>query len=275
MKCLDAGVLALILLLLACPCLWSASLVAHGDAEGGSRDGLLGCYSQNSGIVGPVTAGCSGPIGFQGLFGGEASTSSETNYNLMTDYAHQSAFSQTGSTYFSDVFAFSSMSDNIGIDLPAGYSSALVSFSYTITATHFGKFTLTWGGTCTRDFAHTAMCTETQRLMPGNTIDLQVELDAHSEIGFTFAGGDTTLLVAQLSGVQILDDNLNSIPGARLISDSGFDYQDNVIPEPPTVILLLAPLGLLGILAQTGVSWRERGPDRGRNSRPSYARFSN
>lgn len=47
---------------------------------------------------------------------------------------------------------------------------------------------------------------------------------------------------ADLTEVELFDENMNPLTGVQLVSESGFDYQDNVIssvPEPNAFWLLL------------------------------------
>lgn len=226
----------------------SAILNAHGSIDSG------GCsFSvQNLPPGGPVSGSCSGPYGGNGAYaviGSELDASAY--YNSLKAYASQDIFLLgTGYTiYTSNALATAFVDDNLTastlLPLPI-----YVTIGYTVRGAGNGSLTLDWGSsTCVKNiFNSTATCSGTQLVMPGQTFNLQMVLTANASIAFSGSYGNRVSDTADYSHTAILtqfsvyDQNMNPLTGVQLVSDSGFDYQSNVLtfaPEPGSFWLFL------------------------------------
>jgi len=216
-----------------------------------------GC-SFSSTSTSQISNSCSGAfIPNGGLYTILGSTLTATaTYSSLKAYAFQDVLI-TANIYNSAVtsHAISTAFFDDNIALPAFYRQpAYVTFGWTAKGTGYGQLTMFWGANCVQNIiSTTAGCTLTQKLQPGLKYQLETILSANATVSFSGSQGNELSQTsdfshtAQLNKVELFDLNMNPLTGVHLVSDSGFDYQNNVssaVPEPTSVFLLLS--GLIG-----------------------------
>jgi hypothetical protein len=196
-----------------------------------------------------------GPGGVYTILG--SSIAGIASYNSLKAYAFQDIVitSRIISPQVSTVLATAFFDDSIS--LPSSYHQpAFVTFGWTASGVGPGTLTLFWGADCVQNIvSSSATCSLTQMIQPGSTYQLEAEINANATVSFSgFPGNELSQLsdyshTAILTQVSLFDQNMNPLTGVQLVSQSGFNYQQNVLssaPEPSSFTLILCGIGIVG-----------------------------
>jgi len=271
--------LAAILQIAAATAANASALTVDGGINGVSYES--GCtFSLTS--ANPLSGSCSGPFSnsYNYYVGLNSNFEATASYNKLGAYAFQdieiTSYIPSTNPIGAPAEATAFLSDKI--ELPSSYlEPVFVTFGWTANGSGYGALELSWGATCTANIVSSqSTCVETQEIFPGISYNLQVVLEAEADISFSGFPGDGFSQTSDFSHTAILsqvgtfDQNMNPLSGVQLISDSGFDYQDNVLsdaPEPNGLWLTLAGLAVTGLLKclsarKQWVGWRSGPPSR-------------